>query len=299
MRRFPKLLIDGPYGAPAQNYTNYDILLLIGLGIGATPFISILKDLLNNIISTEEAQCSDRSNLNKIKLKVPRRAYFYWVTREQTSLEWFTGVMNNVAECDQNHAIELHNYLTSVHEEGDARSALVALVQLLQRAKNGVDIVSGSWVHTHFGRPNWRKVFSELADKHKNSDIVTTCDEAKRKEILGKEKVKVWSGGGYRIFRQLPYGRLTGISRDPGNCLGSTEEEPAKTWNAWLQTRTQQRHAKESMGPPKARSGFQHFELKVTKKELHRYLKQTPNISSPPMADKCPELIGSFPLIAE
>lgn len=44
----PRLLIDGPYGAPAQNYPNYDVLLLVGLGIGATPFISILRDLVNN-----------------------------------------------------------------------------------------------------------------------------------------------------------------------------------------------------------------------------------------------------------
>lgn len=42
------MLVDGPYGAPAQDYQNYDALLLVGLGIGATPFISILKDLLNN-----------------------------------------------------------------------------------------------------------------------------------------------------------------------------------------------------------------------------------------------------------
>lgn len=46
---FPRIYIKGPYGAPAQNYKDYDILLLIGLGIGATPFISILKDLLNHI----------------------------------------------------------------------------------------------------------------------------------------------------------------------------------------------------------------------------------------------------------
>lgn len=46
--RFPQILIKGPYGAPAQNYKKYDILLLIGLGIGATPFISIIKDILNN-----------------------------------------------------------------------------------------------------------------------------------------------------------------------------------------------------------------------------------------------------------
>lgn len=52
----PKLLIDGPYGSPAQDYSKYDVLLLVGLGIGATPFISILKDLLNNIIKMEEEE---------------------------------------------------------------------------------------------------------------------------------------------------------------------------------------------------------------------------------------------------
>lgn len=28
-------------------------------------------------------------------------AYFYWVTREQGSFDWFKGVMNEVADLDQ------------------------------------------------------------------------------------------------------------------------------------------------------------------------------------------------------
>lgn len=40
----------------------------------------------------------------------------------------------------------MHNYLTSVYEEGDARSALIAMIQKLQHAKNGVDVVSESRV---------------------------------------------------------------------------------------------------------------------------------------------------------
>ncbi|KAG2598042.1 hypothetical protein PVAP13_5KG372500 [Panicum virgatum] len=170
--RFPKVFIDGPYGAPAQNYKKYDILLLIGLGIGATPFISILKDLLNNIKSNEELQSTHDAELGcSFKTNGPGRAYFYWVTREQGSFEWFKGVMNDVAESDHDNVIEMHNYLTSVYEEGDARSALIAMVQSLQHAKNGVDIVSGSKIRTHFARPNWRKVFTDLANNHKNSRI--------------------------------------------------------------------------------------------------------------------------------
>jgi len=58
--RYPKILIKGPYGAPAQSYKNYDVLLLIGLGIGATPMISILKDLLNHIKLGSPIEVSDK-----------------------------------------------------------------------------------------------------------------------------------------------------------------------------------------------------------------------------------------------
>lgn len=44
----------------------------------------------------------------------------------------------------------MHNYLTSVYEEGDARSALITMVQALNHAKNGVDIVSGTRVSLLF-----------------------------------------------------------------------------------------------------------------------------------------------------
>ena len=42
--------------------------------------------------------------------------------------------------------IEMHNYLTSVYEDGDARSALIMMIQRLHHAKNGLDIVSGTRV---------------------------------------------------------------------------------------------------------------------------------------------------------
>ncbi|KAJ0986302.1 hypothetical protein J5N97_004658 [Dioscorea zingiberensis] len=174
-KSLPKLLIDGPYGAPAQDYKKYDVLLLVGLGIGATPFISILKDLLNNIVKMEEQAdvVSDYYQPNDGRMptrsKKPLKtanAYFYWVTREQGSFDWFKGVMNEVAELDQRGAIEMHNYLTSVYEEGDARSALITMVQALNHAKNGVDVVSGTRVRTHFARPNWKKVFARTGTRH-------------------------------------------------------------------------------------------------------------------------------------
>lgn len=42
------------------------------------------------------------SNEGSFRGKVPERAYFYWITREQASFEWFKGVMDDVAEHDFN-----------------------------------------------------------------------------------------------------------------------------------------------------------------------------------------------------
>ncbi|GAB4824330.1 hypothetical protein Ancab_007218 [Ancistrocladus abbreviatus] len=178
---FPHIVIKGPCGAPAQNYKKYDVLLLIGLGIGATPFISILKDLLNHMKQNRKQDLVDR--------KGPQRAYFYWVTREQGSFDWFKGVMDDIVDYDQDNVIEMHNYLTSVYEEGDARSALIAMVQSLQHAKNGVDVVSDSRIRTHFARPNWRKVFTQLASTHASSRIVSFAAAAKANVEVVKSQV--------------------------------------------------------------------------------------------------------------
>ncbi|KAJ0750990.1 putative NAD(P)H oxidase (H(2)O(2)-forming) [Helianthus annuus] len=176
---FPKVLIDGPYGAPAQDYKKYDVVLLVGLGIGATPMISIVKDIVNNMKAKQEEDDALESGNNHAMLPTSphskknstsnfktTRAYFYWVTKEQGSFDWFKGVMNEVAEIDHHGVIEMHNYCTSVYEEGDARSALITMLQSLNHAKNGVDVISGTRVKSHFARPKWRSVYKRITLAH-------------------------------------------------------------------------------------------------------------------------------------
>ena len=146
--------------------------MLVGLGIGATPMISILKDMVNNFKAIDEEEgiggAKSPTRLSDFKTS---RAYFYWVTREQGSFDWFKGVMNEVAEEDRRKVIELHSYCTSVYEEGDARSALIAMLQSLNHAKNGVDIVSGTRVMSHFAKPNWRSVYKRIALNHPDARV--------------------------------------------------------------------------------------------------------------------------------
>lgn len=53
-------------------------------------------------ISNNTMQDPIHSNLAGANTKCPERAYFYWVTREQGSFEWFKGVMDDIAEYDHN-----------------------------------------------------------------------------------------------------------------------------------------------------------------------------------------------------
>lgn len=171
------MLIDGPYGAAAQDYWKYDVLLLIGLGIGATPLVSIIKDTLNNYqaknneLHGSESLGEDGTSSSRRRDFVTERAYFYWVTREEGSFEWFRGLMDDAADKDNEGIIELHNHCTSVYDRGDARSALLVMLQELYYAKHEIDILGQTRVRTHFARPNWNQVFKNVAQRHSNKRV--------------------------------------------------------------------------------------------------------------------------------
>jgi len=44
--------------------------------------------------------------------RITERAYFYWVTREQSSFEWFKGVMDDIADYD--HDVRLRPKLITI-----------------------------------------------------------------------------------------------------------------------------------------------------------------------------------------
>ncbi|KAL9673311.1 hypothetical protein QQ045_029567 [Rhodiola kirilowii] len=159
-RRFPRIYIDGPYGAASQDHVKYDTVLLIGLGIGITPFISVLKDMISN---------HQKRSDNK---KSPSKGYLHWVTREHYSFAWFRDAMKEFSSTNEYQSvIEMNSHLTSVYKEGDARSVFISAIQTLYRAKKGIDVLSQTPVHTHFSRPNWLKIFSDVADRHEGAQI--------------------------------------------------------------------------------------------------------------------------------
>ena len=54
---FPKLFIDGPFGEGHQDWFRYEVAVLVGGGIGVTPFASILKELVHRFTIGAKVEC--------------------------------------------------------------------------------------------------------------------------------------------------------------------------------------------------------------------------------------------------
>eukprot|EP00163_Fabomonas_tropica_P025137 TRINITY_DN4330_c1_g1_i1.p1 TRINITY_DN4330_c1_g1~~TRINITY_DN4330_c1_g1_i1.p1 ORF type:complete len:624 (+),score=177.33 TRINITY_DN4330_c1_g1_i1:335-2206(+) len=144
------LRVDGPFGTGSQEFVKYDTLVLIGAGIGVTPFSSILKSVGYNIQRPPE-----HSRLKKV--------YFYWVMRDRAGFEWFADVLAELEAVNRHGVLEIHNYLTGALKPDDIRDIMFA--------QQGPDPVTGLRNPTHYGRPNWDKLFEQHAKTHEGEDI--------------------------------------------------------------------------------------------------------------------------------
>ena len=58
-----KLYLDGPFGEGHQDWYKYKVSVLVGGGIGVTPFASILKDLIYTTQSGSDVTCKTVSEM--------------------------------------------------------------------------------------------------------------------------------------------------------------------------------------------------------------------------------------------
>ena len=42
-RVLPRVMVDGPFGSASEDFLNYETVLLVGAGIGVTPFASSVR----------------------------------------------------------------------------------------------------------------------------------------------------------------------------------------------------------------------------------------------------------------
>ncbi|KAH9981583.1 NADPH oxidase isoform 2 [Russula compacta] len=183
-RILPRVMVDGPFGSASEDFLKYETVLLVGAGIGVTPFASILKSIWYRM-----------NNLNNSKPTRLSKVYFTWVIRDFGSAEWFHSLLHAIEEQDTQNRIEINIYLTAKIKEDEMTNIIVHDVGADK------DAITSLRAPTHFGRPNWDRVFPSIAEKHPDTDVgVFFCGPAALSRQLHQMSNKYSTPKGTRFF---------------------------------------------------------------------------------------------------
>lgn len=171
-QQMPRIRIDGPYGAPAEDVFDNEIAVLIGTGIGVTPWASILKNIWHLRNSTNPPT----------RLK---RVEFIWVCRDTTSFEWFQTLLSSLeaqSAADAKGAsapefLRIHTYLT---QRLDVDT--IANIQL-NTVGSQVDPLTELKSRTNFGRPDFKRLFMGMKDGIMNGTYMGGLDGSLRTDV--------------------------------------------------------------------------------------------------------------------
>uniref|UniRef100_G3R9G4 NAD(P)H oxidase (H2O2-forming) n=1 Tax=Gorilla gorilla gorilla TaxID=9595 RepID=G3R9G4_GORGO len=150
--RYPKLYLDGPFGEGHQEWHKFEVSVLVGGGIGVTPFASILKDLVFKSSVSCQVFC--------------KKIYFIWVTRTQRQFEWLADIIREVEENDHQDLVSVHIYITQLAEKFDLRTTMLYICERHFQKVLNRSLFTGLRSITHFGRPPFEPFFNSLQEVH-------------------------------------------------------------------------------------------------------------------------------------
>ncbi|KAJ4377349.1 hypothetical protein N0V83_000174 [Neocucurbitaria cava] len=164
-----KIGLDGPFGAPAQRFYDYDYSMVFGAGIGVTPFSGILTDLQHHELErvksvgtcvggySEETESLSPYNNH-------RRVDFHWMVRNKNDLLWFSNLLNEVTraqDLDRSHLdIRIRTYVTQKRKQ-ISQHVFRWLLEKHRTDENPQSPITGLVNPTHFGRPDISTILEE------------------------------------------------------------------------------------------------------------------------------------------
>ncbi|XP_028818082.1 NADPH oxidase 4 isoform X3 [Denticeps clupeoides] len=144
--RYPKLLVDGPFGSPSEEVFNYKISVCVAGGIGVTPFACILHALLDGWM--------------QYKL---RRLYFVWACKDLQSFYWFADLLctlhNKLWEENRPDYLNIQLYLSTQTE----------FQHLCEERYKPLSS------RLRIGRPQWELLFDEIGRSNNHKRIGVFC----------------------------------------------------------------------------------------------------------------------------
>lgn len=109
----PRIRIEGPFGGGNQDWYKYEVAVMIGGGIGVTPYASILNDLVFG------------TSTNRYSGVAYKKVYFIWICPSHRNFEWFIDVLRDVENKDVTNVLEMHIFITQFFHKFDLRTTML------------------------------------------------------------------------------------------------------------------------------------------------------------------------------
>ncbi|HEY0468630.1 MAG TPA: EF-hand domain-containing protein [Polyangiaceae bacterium] len=141
--------IDGPFGTPSRSIFGARHAVLVGAGIGVTPFASVLETMVARAYAGE-------NQLEKL--------YFFWLNRDSRSFEWFADLLLNVVQTDHRQLVDIQICMTG--GRGNVAALALNLARNLLHEIGKPDWVTGLRTQTRVGAPDFDAELAKIAALH-------------------------------------------------------------------------------------------------------------------------------------
>ena len=174
-----RVIVQGSFTTRAREYKNFNVVVFVATGIGATPFTSILQKAVQ------------RGKPDG------RHYYFHWIVREQVAAKtWFIDLLQEVENADKEWNINITVWFTGARfmkRKGAVQTKLFDLSTYSYLETSGCELITGIVRKNHnvligIGRPPWGSTFDGLRQEHpQTSDIgVFFCGAPRLRRELSK-----------------------------------------------------------------------------------------------------------------
>jgi NADPH oxidase 5 len=141
--------IDGPFGTPSRSIFGARHAVLVGAGIGVTPFASVLESMVARAYAGE-------NQLEKL--------YFFWLNRDSRSFEWFAELLLKVEQTDHRQIVDVQICMTG--GRGNIAALALNLARNLSHEIGKPDWVTGLRTQTRVGAPDFDSELAAISARH-------------------------------------------------------------------------------------------------------------------------------------
>ncbi|XP_058806177.1 dual oxidase isoform X1 [Phymastichus coffea] len=179
----PKIRIEGPFGGGNQDWYKFEVAVMVGGGIGVTPYASMLNDLVFG------------TSTNRYSGVACKKVYFLWICPSHKHFEWFIDVLRDVERKDVTNVLEIHIFITQFFHKFDLRTTMLYICENHFHRVSKNSIFTGLKAINHFGRPDMCSFLKFVQKKHSyvskigvfscgprplTKSVMSACDEVNK-----------------------------------------------------------------------------------------------------------------------